>query len=133
MDDKWFATQIDMTALDLRVAMAQVENDEALKLTGLEPVILAIAYKAVVGVVSGFTGRLMYDKWKSARSRKNLDEIAARLSRTVIGALQSDTMDDDVIKTDVINALTLEGLSLEQAHIVCDRTFTRVKDQLHKA
>jgi hypothetical protein len=128
-ETSWLTEETNQTARDIEGLLGHADGDEgrkALQVTGLEPIVLVIAAKAVIGVFSGFAGRLLYDKWKQARTRKQLDEVAAQLSRRVVTELSAGLVDENVIRNDVTNTLTLEGLTKEQAEKVCDLTFERV-------
>lgn len=131
----WLSEDVEHTARSIHVALGgevPAGKGAELRLTGLEPLVIAVALKAVVGVASGFAGRLLYDKWKAARTRKEIDEIAGGLSLKIAADLVP-SVDEHIVREDVIDALTLEGLTPSQAKTVCDEVFERVWPTSHHA
>jgi hypothetical protein len=100
-----------------------------LRVTGLEPLLAAIALKTVVGVASGFMGRLLYDMWKSAKGRKDLDRVAKMLTDRLNTSL-GQPVPEAQIRADILGMLTLEGLTADQAKRVCDEAFARMSLRL---
>ena len=107
--------------------------NESLFSTGIDPVVAAMALKVVLGIAASFLGRLFYDTWKSARTRKHLeslaDDIAGRLHG---GPPKVEPVDVDKVRADVLDVLILEGLSEAQAHAVFDKAIAVVSDKFRK-
>jgi hypothetical protein len=134
VEDSWLSEEVLGASRNIYIAMGHDPDDEeerdALQLTGLEPIVAAIALKVVTGVVSGFLGRLVYDRWKAARNKKQLEELASQLSRAIGDGITEQAVDERVMRDDIVNALTLEGLTEEQAAEVCKKVLVRVRVHL---
>lgn len=130
MTADWLEEEGMLTAEDIRREVAiDPDDDRALELTGLEPLLLALGLKAVVGIVAGFAGRASYDSWKKARTRKQLDELRAAL-RVKLDATDIEAVDEATIRHDLIDTLVDQGLTARQASKVVDGTLRRVRARL---
>ena len=88
-----------------------------------------IALQSVTGVASGLLGRGLYDKWKECTTRRQFNDLADRLPRAPD---PTETVDEKVIRRDVVDVLMLEGLSPAQAEYLTERVVARVKSRLAK-
>ena len=132
MMSDWLEEEDKITAGDIRREVAvDPEGDKALGLTGLEPLIIALAVKAVTGIASGLAGRASYDMWKKARTRKEMDELRASL-RIQLDAAGSDPVDEATIRHDLVETLVAQGLTPRQARKVVDGTLQRVITRLQE-
>jgi hypothetical protein len=106
---------------------------ESLYSTGIDPVVAAIALKVVLGIAASFLGRLFYDTWKSARTRKHLESLADEVAGRLKGELPKvEPVDSDKVRADVLAVLTLEGLSEAQANAVFDKAIAVVSDKFRR-
>jgi hypothetical protein len=106
---------------------------ESLYSTGIDPVVAAIALKVVLGIAASFLGRLFYDTWKSARTRKHLESLADEVAGRLKGELPKvEPVDSDKVRADVLAVLTLEGLSETQANAVFDKAIAVVSDKFRR-
>ncbi len=127
----WVQDDVDQTAILVRATLGYSDRSEdgELRITGLEPLIVALALKAVVGVVSGFAGRAFFDKWRGAKTRKDLDQLVDSLAHPPAAGSES-AVDEATIRDGLVDALTLEGLTDEQARAVCDGVVERVRSRM---
>jgi hypothetical protein len=106
---------------------------ESLYSTGIDPVVAAIALKVVLGIAASFLGRLFYDRWKSARTRKHLESLADEVAGRLKGELPKvEPIDSDKVRADVLAVLTLEGLTEAQANAVFDKAIAVVSDKFRR-
>jgi hypothetical protein len=112
---------------------ASDNTKESLYSTGIDPVVAAIALKVVLGIAASFLGRLFYDTWKSARTRKHLESLADEVAGRLKGELPKvEPVDSDKVRADVLAVLTLEGLSEAQANAVFDKAIAVVSDKFRR-
>lgn len=126
----WLTADTELTAQEIQAALgleASNQQEEKLRITGLEPIILGIALKAVIGAAASLSSKILYDKWTSAHSRDDLDKIIKELSRATAGSA-GQPADAKAAREGVINSLTLEGLTRGQAEKVCDAIFKRMQN-----
>jgi hypothetical protein len=126
----WLTADTKLAAQEIQAALGletSNDQDEKLRITGLEPLILGIALKAVIGAATSLSSKILYDKWKSAHSRDDLDKIIKELSRGTKGGARQPA-DAKAAREDVISSLTLEGLTRGQAEKVCDAIFKRMQN-----
>jgi hypothetical protein len=90
---------------------------------------MIIALQSVTGVASGFAGKLLYDKWKECTTRRQLINLANRIP---LAPKSTETVDEEVIRRDVVEVLKLEGLSPSQAEYLTERVVARVRSRLAK-
>lgn len=103
---------------------------ESLYLTGVDPVVATMALKVVLGIAASFLGRLFYDTWKAARTRKHLESLAEQISGRLKGELPKvEPVDSNKLRADVLGVLTLEGLSEAQANAVFDKAIVAISDK----
>jgi hypothetical protein len=126
----WLEGEGTLTANDIRreVALDSAANKD-LELTGLEPTIAMLALKAVTGIASGFAGRAFYDSWKKARTRKQLDELRARL-RFDLDVPGVDQVSEATIRQDLVDSLVDQGLTVRQADKIVDKALRRIRARL---
>jgi hypothetical protein len=94
----------------------------------VDPTIVLVLHP-LIGVVSGFLGRHLYDKWKECTTRRQLTDLAGQIARA---PASTEAVDEQVIRRDVVKVLTQEGLSPAQAEYLTERVVTRVKSRLAK-
>lgn len=121
---------ITTTALtDLRSELisdirTQGESSDGLSITGLEPILLGLASKIVVSVVSGFLGRAIWDKYKS---------VTAKDAGAALDVLAATPPDDSgrvalsIIQEEVTEYAVAQGLPREDAEPIIARTIKRVE------
>ena len=101
-------------------------RQESVVMAGLESIVAMMALKAVTGVASGFTGKLLYGKWRDCTTRRKLNDLANQIPLVPIMA---DKVSEEVIRRDVVEVLMLEGLSLAQAEHLTERILARIKSR----
>lgn len=135
MTADWLDAETTLTAEYIRQEVAldsaadESDADKSLKLTGLEPIIIMLAVKAVTGIASGFAGRGSYDLWKKARTKKQLDELRASLRFDVVAA-GVEPVDEATIRHDLIDSFVDEGLTAGQARKVVDGALQRIRTRV---
>jgi hypothetical protein len=108
-------------------------RNESLYSTGIDPVVAGMALKVVLGIAASFLGRLFYDAWKTARTRKHLESLADEISGRLRGEVPKvEPVDRDSVRADVLGVLTLEGLSEAQANAVFDKAIAVVSDRFRR-
>lgn len=107
---------------------------ESIYALGLDPTVVEVALKVVLGIAASFVGRLLYDRWKTARTRQHLDSLADEITGRLEAELppRVERVDDDTLRADVLRVLTLEGLSEAQAKAVFDRAVTVVGERFRR-
>ena len=88
-------------------------EDSDLQLTGLEGIVLALALKTAVGVLSGFLGRAAFERWRAARTRKQLRDVAVMLDLS--DAPTVPRVDQREIEHELMTQLMDQGLTAPQA------------------
>ena len=116
------------TVQDLRESFQSQEEKNRLKITGLEPIILFLATKVVVPIVSGFVSRALYNQYKDIQTESKAREAKKRLVTTVVKS--GEEVDEKVMQVELAAILTQEGIPEELARRVIDRTIYRVKSRI---
>jgi hypothetical protein len=101
-------------------------QQESLAVAGLESVVAMISLHAVTGVASGFTGKLLYGRWRDCTTRRKLNDLASQIP--LVSNL-TDKVDEEVIRRDVVEVLMLEGLTSDQAEYLTERIVARVRSR----
>lgn len=132
--------EADVEAVSRIIVDELVDSDgsdnvkESVYVAGVDPVVATIALKVVLGIAASFLGRLFYDAWKAARTRKHLQSLAEEISGRLKAELPKvEPVDSDRLRADVLAVLTLEGLSEAQAHVVFDKAIAVVSDKFRRA
>jgi len=94
----------------------------------VDPTIVLVLHP-LIGVASGFVGRQLYDKWKECTTRRQLHHLADRIP---LAPDPTETVDEKVIRRDVVELLIHEGLGPAHAEYLTERVVTRVKSRLAK-
>jgi hypothetical protein len=106
---------------------------ESLYLSGIDPVIAAMALKVVLGIAASFLGRLLYDTWKAARTRSHLESLADEIAGRLKGELPKvEPVDSDKLRADILGVLSLEGLSEAQANAIFDKAIAVITDKFRR-
>jgi hypothetical protein len=101
-------------------------RQESLAVAGLESIVAMISLQAVTGVASGFTGKLLYGKWRDSTTRRKLNDLARQIP--LVPNL-AEKVDEEIIRRDVVEVLMLEGLTSDQAEYLTERIVARVKSR----
>jgi hypothetical protein len=125
--DERKAAEAELRALLEEEPLVLERRKESLAL--VESIVAMIALQSVTGVASGFAGQLLYDKWKECTTRRQLHHLADRIP---LAPDPTETVDEKVIRRDVVELLIHEGLSPAHAEYLTERVVTRVKSRLAK-
>jgi hypothetical protein len=101
-------------------------RQESMAVAGLESIVAMIMLQAVTGVASGFAGKLLYRRWRESTTRRKLNDLASQIP---LVSRPAESVDEDVIRRDVVEVLMLEGLNLTQAEYLTERIVARVKSR----
>ncbi len=125
--DERKAAESELRALLEEEPLLLERRKESLAL--VESILPMIALHSVTGVVAGLMGRGLYDKWKECTTRRQFKDLADRIP---LEPDPTDTVDEKVIRRDVVDVLMLEGLSRAQAEYLTERVVARVRSRLAK-
>jgi hypothetical protein len=124
--DERRAAESELLALLKEEPVPLERRQESLAITGIESIAAMIALQGVTGVASGFSGKLLYGKWRECTTRRKLNDLAAQIP--LVSNL-TESVDEEVIRRDVVEVLMLEGLSLVQAEYLTERIVGRVRSR----
>lgn len=120
------AAESDIRALLEKEPVLLEWQQESLAVAGLESIVAMIALHGVTGVASGFSWKLLYDKWRDSTTRRRLSDLADQIPPL---SKLNKKVNEEVIRHDVVEALMLEGLSSAQAEYLTARIVARVKNR----
>jgi hypothetical protein len=106
------------------------QRQESLAVASLESIVAIMSLQAVTGVASGFTGKLLYGKWRDCTTRRKLNDLAKQIP--LVSNL-TEKVDEEVIRRDVVEVLMLEGLTSAQAEYLTELIVARVKSRSGEA
>jgi hypothetical protein len=95
-----------------------------LNMPGLETVVIFIAVKVVVPIVSGFLSRVLYDKYSNIQTNSDAEKARKAILAT---EPQADTVDEKTMQEEVSKKLTEEGLPADLAKKIVSDTIQDVK------
>ena len=132
-DDSWVMDERKAVESEL---LALLEKDPALLdrrteslALALDSMVTMIALHGVTGVASGFSGRLLYEKWRGCTTRRKLNDLAGEIPSV---PNSTEKVNEQVIRRDVVEVLMLEGLDSAHAEYLTDRMMARVKSRRGK-
>jgi len=105
-------------------------DEKHLKLTGLE-IFAFLGSKVVLPIITGFIGRILYDKYSDIRTRKMAQEAREDLLRKELPA--GEPIDRMTMESEVIESLIQEGIPQEHAKRVVSNAIERINDKLTKS
>ena len=123
------AVESDLLALLEKDPDVFERRHESLAVTSLETMVAMVALHGVTGVASGFSGKLLYDKWRGCTTRRQLNNLADEIPSA---SNLTKKVNEDVIRREVAEVLMLEGLGSAQAEYLTDRIVARVKTRSAK-
>lgn len=108
--------------------------NESIYALGVDPTVVTVALKVVLGIAASFLGRLLYDRWKAARTRKHLDSLADEITGRLEAKLppKVEPVDAGTLRADVLALLTQEGLSETQAQAVFDQAIAVIGERFRR-
>lgn len=122
---KEFLDEQERAVVDELLELYQNPADERhLKLTGLE-VFAFLGSKVVIPIITGFVGRILYDKYDDIRTRKMAKEAREDLLKA--GLSSGEPVDRTIIEEEVVNYLVQEGIPQEHAKRVVSNAIKRIE------
>jgi hypothetical protein len=107
---------------DVARELRQGDDKDELGITGLEPIIIAMAAKIVVSVVSGFLGKAAWDKYSHLKGRKSQEALA----HLVDEARSPETpLPKEVVQEQVVKYAQEAGLAPDKAAPIVAEVITR--------
>ena len=117
--EDWLSNEIADVAADLATPAGVATDDDGLELTGSRAYCSVLAAKFAVGFLSKVAGAAAYDRWKKARTDKEIDRLRGQLSLSIDPPTFAVALADPELRHDLVESFVAEGLTVKQGPDCC--------------
>ncbi|SRR5713226_3923765 len=120
---KWIEEQVETAVQTIRAELRE-PSGKKLSITGLEPILIDLGTKIVVGVITGLVSKTLFERWGSAKTK---DEIEKLKTEIVALKTQLQPVDSTLIQTAIQARVAAQGVPDEPARRIAVQVIADVR------